>query len=464
MTALSSNAGFCIILPMKPTILIVDDYKDTRELMGRALGEEYSTVLAPDAEGAMKALAADPSIALMLSDVRMPGTDGVTLLKTVKATYPELAVILLTAYGTVDLAVEAMKEGADDFLTKPVDLDQLEMRVKKVLETRRLKSEVADLHRQLDEKYGMENIIGESPAMKNVFRRIRQAAPSDATVLISGPSGTGKELVAHAIHRLSNRAHGPFVAVECAALPENLLESELFGHEKGAFTGAVARRIGRFEAANGGTIFLDEISEISPSIQVKLLRVLESRTFQRVGSSETLKTDIRLVAATNRDLAHFVAEGKFREDLFYRLNVVDIRLPALRERSGDVALLAARFMREFSAANGNRVTGITPAALKLLEAYPWPGNVRELRNTIEKMVVLSSGGELDVADIPDEMRAPPAITIPSGGTLGETEKARILAGLREAGGNRSRAAQILGISRRTLYRKLDEYLKEGTPL
>jgi DNA-binding NtrC family response regulator len=449
---------------MKQTILIVDDYKDTRELMGRALGDEYSTVLAPDAEAAMKALAADPSIALMLSDVRMPGTDGVTLLKTAKATYPELAVIILTAYGTVDLAVEAMKDGADDFLTKPVDLDQLELRVKKVLETRRLKTEVADLHRQLDEKYGLENIVGESPAMKNVFRRIRQAAPSDATVLISGPSGTGKELVAHAIHRLSNRSRGPFVAVECAALAESLLESELFGHEKGAFTGAVARRIGRFEAADGGTIFLDEISEISPAIQVKLLRVLESRTFQRVGSSETIKTDIRLVAATNRNLAQFVAEGKFREDLFYRLNVVDIHMPALRERPGDIALLAARFIREFSAANGGRVTGITPAALKLLEAYSWPGNVRELRNTIEKMVVLSPGGELDVQDVPDQMQGVPAPMPPAaGGTLGETEKMRILAGLREANGNRSLAAKILGISRRTLYRKLDEYLKEGNP-
>ena len=449
---------------MKTTILIVDDYKDTRELMGRALGEEHNTVLAADAEGAMKALAADSNIALMLSDVRMPGIDGVTLLKTVKATYPELAVILLTAYGTVDLAVEAMKEGADDFLTKPVDLDQLELRVNKVLETRRLKTEVADLHRQLDEKYGLENMVGESPAMKNVFRRIRQAAPSDATVLISGPSGTGKELVAHAIHRLSNRAKGPFVAVECAALPETLLQSELFGHEKGSFSGAVARRIGRFEAANGGTIFLDEISEISPAIQVMLLRILESRTFQRVGSSETLKTDIRLVAATNRDLAKCVAEGKFREDLFYRLNVVDIHLPALRERTGDIALLAAKFIREFSDANGGRVTGITPAALKLLEAYPWPGNVRELRNTIEKMVVFSSGGELDIEDVPEEKRVAHVPFIPAGGTLGEAEKARILAGLREAGGNRSRAAQILGISRRTLYRKLDEYLKEGTQL
>ncbi len=449
---------------MKSTILIVDDYKDTRELMGRALGDDYNTVLAPDAEGAIKAIQDDPSISLMLTDVRMPGVDGVTLLKTVKATHPDLPVIMLTAYGTVELAVEAMKEGADDFLTKPIDLDQLELRVKKVLETHRLKSEVEDLHRQLDEKYGMENIVGESPAMKNVFRRIRQAAPSDATVLISGPSGTGKELVAHAIHRLSNRAQGPFVAVECAALPETLLESELFGHEKGAFTGAVARRIGRFEAANGGTIFLDEISEISPAIQVKLLRVLESRTFQRVGSSDTLKTDIRLVAATNRDLASFVAEGNFREDLFYRLNVVDIHLPALRERTGDVALLAARFIREFSEANGGKVTGITPAAMKLLEGYSWPGNVRELRNTIEKMVVLSQGGELDVDDVPDEMRTVRAPAIPAGGTLGETEKARILAGLKEAGGNRSRAAQILGISRRTLYRKLDEYIKEGTQI
>jgi len=285
---------------MKQAILIVDDYKDTRELMGRALGDEYAPILAPDAESAMKALAADPSIALMISDVRMPGTDGMTLLKTAKATYPDLAVILLTAYGTVDLAVEAMKEGADDFITKPLNLDQLEMRVKKVLETRQLKTEVADLHRQLDEKYGLENIVGESPAMKNVFRLIRQAAPSDATVLISGPSGTGKELVAHALHRLSNRSKGPFVAVECAALPETLLESELFGHEKGAFTGAVSRRIGRFEAADHGTIFLDEISEIPLSIQVKLLRVLESRSFERIGSSETIKTDIRLVAGGGR--------------------------------------------------------------------------------------------------------------------------------------------------------------------
>ena len=436
---------------MKQSILVVDDYKDTRDLMGRALGADYHVTLAADAETAMQALAADPSIALMISDVRMPGTDGLTLLKSAKAAHPNLSVILLTAYGTVDLAVEAMKDGADDFLTKPIDLDQLDLRVAKVLKTRALEEEVVSLRSELDEKYGLENITGTSDSMKKVFRLIRQAAPTQATVLIEGPSGTGKELVAHALHTLSPRAKGPFVAVECAALNGNLLESELFGHEKGAFTDAISKRIGRFEAADGGTIFLDEISEIPPSTQVKLLRVLETRSFERLGSSETIKTQM-------------VREGKFREDLYYRLAVVDIRLPALRERTGDIPLLVSRFLSEFSATNGNRVTGITPAAMKLLEAYPWPGNVRELRNAVERMVVLSQGGQLDVEDVPEHMRT----ATPSGadqplpaGTLGETEKAKILSVLEQVNGNRSRAAQVLGISRRTLYRKLDEYAKEG---
>ncbi len=449
---------------MKQSILVVDDYKDTRDLMGRALGADYHVTLAADAETAMQALAADPSIALMISDVRMPGSDGLTLLKSAKAAHPNLSVIMLTAYGTVDLAVEAMKDGADDFLTKPIDLDQLDLRVAKVLKTRALEEEVVSLRSELDEKYGLENITGTSESMKKVFRLIRQAAPTQATVLIEGPSGTGKELVAHALHTLSPRAKGPFVAVECAALNGNLLESELFGHEKGAFTDAISKRIGRFEAADGGTIFLDEISEIPPSTQVKLLRVLETRSFERLGSSETIKTDIRIVAACNRDLGQMVREGKFREDLYYRLAVVDIRLPALRERAGDIPLLVSRFLSEFSAANGNRVTGITPAAMKLLEAYPWPGNVRELRNAVERMVVLSQGGQLDVEDVPEHMRA----LAPSGvgqpitvGTLGETEKAKILSVLEQVNGNRSRAAQMLGISRRTLYRKLDEYAKEG---
>lgn len=448
---------------MKASILIVDDEKDTRELMARALGVDYQVTTAPDAELAIKALEADPSIALMLSDVRMPGADGIQLLKAAKKMRPQLACILLTAFGTVDLAVEAMKDGADDFLTKPVDLDQLDLRVAKALKTRALEAEVVSLRSELDVKHGLADITGTSEAMQKVFRLIQQAAPTQATVLIEGPSGTGKELVAHALHSLSQRANGPFVAVECAALNGNLLESELFGHEKGAFTDAVAKRIGRFEAADGGTIFLDEISEISPSTQVKLLRVLETRSFERLGSSETIKTDIRIVAACNRDLAQLVREGKFREDLYYRLAVIDIRLPALKERPGDIPLLVMRFLTEFAAANGNRVTGITPAAMTLLESYDWPGNVRELRNAVERMVVLSPGGQLDVADVPDHIRTP-AAPIPSvlpTGTLEATEKAKILAVLEQAGGNHSRAAQLLGISRRTLYRKLDKYATES---
>ena len=346
-----------------------------------------------------------------------------------------------------------------------MDLDQLDLRVAKALKTRALQEEVVSLRSELDVKQGLKDITGTSDAMQKVFHLIRQAAPTQATVLIEGPSGTGKELVAHALHSLSPRANGPFVAVECAALNGNLLESELFGHEKGAFTDAVARRIGRFEAADGGTIFLDEISEISPSTQVKLLRVLETRTFERLGSSETIRTDIRIVAACNRDLAQLVREGKFREDLYYRLAVIDIRLPALRERRGDIPLLVTRFLNEFAAANGNRVTGITPAAMKLLESYDWPGNVRELRNAVERMVVLSPGGQIDVGDVPDFTRTPsltPALQILPSGTLEEAERARILAALEQAKGNHSRAAQMLGISRRTLYRKLDRYAQEGT--
>ncbi len=447
---------------MKPTILIVDDYKDTRELMGRALDEEYSTVLAPDAEGAMKALAADPSIALMLSDVRMPGTDGVTLLKTVKATYPELAVILLTAYGTVDLAVEAMKEGADDFLTKPVDLDQLEMRVKKVLETRRLKSEVADLHRQLDEKYGMENIIGESPAMKNVFRRIRQAAPSDATVLISGPSGTGKELVAHAIHQLSPRAKGPFVPVHCAALSRELLESELFGHERGAFTDARDRRIGRAEAADGGTLFLDEIGDLPLPLQVKLLRFLQDRTFSRVGSSEERHSDVRFLAATSRNLEDMMSRGLFREDLYYRINIFPIALPPLSTRGDDVLLLARHFLARLSAKYGKTVDRISPPAADILLAHPWPGNVRELENCIERAVLTAQDDCIHTYNLPPALRdaapaedpAAPGAPLTLAAQLAAHERQILSSALRRHNGNRSAAGRELGVTPRMMTYRL----------
>ena len=436
---------------MTDRILIVDDEKDTREFMARALSGKYEVLTAADAELAMKQLDADRSIRLLLSDVRMPGEDGITLMKAVKAMNPGLAVILLTAFGSIDQAVAAMKDGADDFITKPVDLDQLELRVEKALKAHKLESEVKHLKAQLDEKYGMNGIVGSSPAMQKVFRMIRQAAPTDATVLIQGPSGTGKELVARAIHNLSNRSKGPFVAVEFAAISPNLLESEMFGHEKGAFTGAVSRRIGRFEAANHGTIFLDEISEMPLELQVKLLRVLQEREFQRVGSNETVKCDIRIVAATNRDLAAYVKEGKFREDLYYRLNVIDMRLPALKERTGDVPLLVNRYLREFGGKS------VSPDAMRLLESYQWPGNVRELRNAVEKMCVLSSSGEIGVDDVPDEMKRDVTMTLSVSGTLGETEKAKILAVLEEVGGNRTKAAERLGISRRTIYRKLEEY-------
>ena len=436
---------------MMEKILIVDDEKDTRDFMARALSGQYEVVTAADAELAMRQLESDASIRLMLSDIRMPGEDGLTLMKAAKAAHPNLAVVLLTAFGSIDQAVAAMKDGADDFLTKPVDLDQLELRVEKALKAHRLEAEVNDLKAQLDEKYGLGNIVGSSPAMQRVFRMVRQAAPTDATVLLEGPSGTGKELVARAIHNLSPRAKGPFVAVELAAISPTLLEAELFGHEKGAFTGAVARRVGRFEAANHGTIFLDEISEMPFEIQVKLLRVLQEREFQRLGSNDSVKTDIRIVAATNRDLAAYVRAGKFREDLYYRLNVIDLHLPALKDRAGDVPLLVGRFLKEF----GGKT--VSPEAMKLLEAYPWPGNVRELRNAVEKMCVLSPTGEIGEEDVPEEMKRGGARTLSTAGTLEETEKEKILAVLEECGGNRTKAAERLGISRRTIYRKLEEY-------
>lgn len=451
---------------MNPSILIVDDEKDTRDFMARALGDRYHVTTAPDAEQAMKALEADPNIALMLSDVRMPGADGLQLLKAAKAKYPKLICILLTAFGTIEQAVSAMKDGAENFLMKPIDLDQLDLCVERALRTGALEREVANLRSQLEEKYGLDNMVGSSSAMKRVFEMVRRAAPSPATVLLQGPNGTGKDLVAHALHNLSPRAKAPFLAVNCGAITQTLIESELFGYEKGAFTGAYARKAGAFEAANHGTIFLDEIGDLPLAMQVKLLRVLENRSFQRVGGTELVKVDIRVVAATNRDLKAMVARGEFREDLYYRLNVVDIHLPALKDRREDIPLLVARFIKELAEKNHVNVTGITPAALKMLEAYEWPGNVRELRNTIEKMVVLSIGDVLDVADVPEQMQsaAVHAVPLSPSATLGENEKAQILAMLRKCDGNRSQAAKELGISRRTLYRKLDEYAKEGIPL
>jgi len=449
----------------KPIILVVDDDKNTRDGLQRALQRHYAVKTAESAEAALAILAAEPAVDVMLSDLRMPGTDGLGLLRRANAQNPQTICILLTAYGSVETAVEAMKQGAYDFLTKPINLDHLDMLVARAIKSRDLEKKVETLEVQLNEKFGMENIIGESLAMRPVFEIIQQTAPTQAAVLIQGPSGTGKELVAQAIHRLSTRAKGPFVAVHCAALSSTLLESELFGHEKGAFTGATVQRKGRFEIANGGTLFLDEISEIDPSIQVKLLRVLEEHTFERVGGEETIQTDIRVIAATNRDLRDYVKQGKFREDLFFRLNVVDIMLPPLCERAGDIPLLADRFLKEYGERNGKHIEGLTADALSLLTAYAWPGNVRELRNTIEKMVVLSRTERLSARDVPLNIReavkgsplASSRLPLLTTGALADTERRKILSVLEKNGGNRTRAAEELGISRRTLHRKLREY-------
>lgn len=455
----------------KPVIVLADDDKNTREGIGRALRDRYEVFLAENGERALELLSEHP-VDVLISDMRMPGMDGLALLQRALARQPRPAVIVLTAYGSVETAVEAMKRGATDFLQKPVDLSVLEQRLERAVQMVRMERENETLKAQLDRRYELETMIGESSAMQEVFDIIRQAAPTTATVLIQGESGTGKELAARAIHQLSPRAKGPFIAVHCAALAPTLLESELFGHEKGAFTGATERRIGRFEMADGGTLFLDEVSEIDPAIQTKLLRVLEERRFERVGGRQTIEVDIRLVAATNRDLKALVEAGTFRRDLFFRLDVVTLTMPPLRKRKEDIPLLVQAMLREFSEKHGKPVRELTPEAMEILMRYDWPGNVRELRNTIERMVVLARDSRLTVRDIPAAIRS--AVTAPSVAEglattslirpLGETEKQIILAALKKFGGNKTLTARELGISRRTLHRKLKTYETEGASL
>ncbi len=459
---------------LKRKILIVDDEKPTRDVMARILSSQYACTVAPDAEIALKMLSESPDTALLITDYKMPGDNGIELIKKAKSTNPSLSCILVTAFGEIELAVAAMKDGADDFLTKPItDIAQMEQRVAKAIEKNALSRKVEELQREIEESKAIDSFTGNSPAMEKVYRLIRQSAKATATVLIEGPSGTGKELVAKALHDLSPRSSGPFVAVECAALSPTLIESELFGHEKGSFTGADRLKIGKFEAANNGTLFLDEITEIDLATQVKLLRVLESRQIQRVGSNDNIDVNFRLVAATNRNLAEFVKQGKFREDLYYRLNVIDIKLPPLKDRIGDIALLTSRFIKEFAEKNAINIKGIDPKAMHALESYSWPGNVRQLRNVIEKMIVLASGSKLTIDDIPIEIiegdapcaapeqhGEPPsaASALPQAEeSLAATEKTAILKAIEECKGNKTKAAERLGISRRTLHRKLNEW-------
>ena len=444
----------------QPTILIVDDERNTREGLQRALQDRYNVLLAEDSQKAVQTLESTP-VDVMLTDLRMPGVDGMGLLRRAMSLTNPPVCIMMTAYGSIENAVQAMQAGAYHYVTKPVNLDELELVIQRALNSRRIEVENVNLHEQIDRKYGLENIIGESPAMRQLFETVQQVAPSRATVLITGETGTGKELIAKAIHNLSPRKNGAFIAVHAAALPSTLLESELFGHEKGAFTGAVERRIGRFELADGGTLFLDEVSELEPSIQVKLLRVLEERAFERVGGAKTLQVDVRLVAATNKDLKKLVSEGKFRDDLFYRLSVVTIDLPPLREQRDDIPLLVKAFLDEFGRENSKQVRELTPEALNVLLAYDWPGNVRELRNAIEQMVVLARAERLTVRDMPAVIRGSADLTkinvVRAGMTVEEAERQLIVQALTETNSNRTKAAQKIGISRRTLHRKLKEF-------
>ena len=442
----------------KAVILLVDDEKNTREGMALALVTSgYKILSAGSGEEALKILKNGP-VDVMLTDLIMDGMDGLALMRRAKELIPDIVVFMLTAYGTVETAVQGMKAGAFDYLTKPVNLDKLELLVARALASLRMEKENVELKKQLHTKFGLEHIVGHSKKMQDVFRIVQQVNASKATVMIQGESGTGKELIARAIHFTGPKKDRPFVAVHCAALAESLLESELFGHERGAFTGAIDRKIGRFEMANTGTLFLDEVSEMSPATQVKLLRVLQEREFERVGGNKTIKVNVRIITATNKDLKVQVREGRFREDLFYRLNVVTITIPPLRERMEDMPLLVNAFLQEFSLENNKIVEGAAPEVLNTFASYAWPGNIRELRNTLETMVILSHNRTLQVADIPaDLLSGPTASARPSEATpmnVHDAEKSLIEKALERAGNNKSKAAGILGMSRRTLHRKI----------
>lgn len=450
---------------MTPSLLIVDDEKTQREGLRAALEDHYDVYLAEDAKTAMELLE-QQHFDVLLTDFRLPSEDGMKLIVRAKSLPRAPICILMTAYGSEELAVEAMKRGADDYIAKArLQIDELEMRISRALRHQNLETENVALRQQLDSKFQMGNIIGESAAMREVLEVVAQVAPTRATVLLEGESGTGKELIARLIHQLSPRSRQPLVAVHCGALPPTLLESELFGHEKGAFTGAHERRIGRFEQAQGGTLFLDEIGEIDASTQIKLLRFLGERTFERVGSNKTLTADVRLVAATNKDLEQMVKEGKFREDLFFRLRVVEVNLPPLRSRAEDIPLLAQAFLREFSQENDKKVAGFTAETMDALLAYSWPGNVRELRTAVEHAVVLCRGDKITMRDLPPAVRsggaaptaAKPTLLTQDKLTVKGAEKELIIRALRETGGNRTLAAKRLGMSRRTMHRKLHEY-------
>ncbi len=444
----------------KIELLIIDDERNTREGLKRALSNKYEVSVASNAKLAINYIL-EKNFDIVLTDLRMPELDGMNFLKRVNSMESRPICIMLTAYGSIENAVEAMKYGAYDFLTKPVNLDNLEIVIGRALESVKIKKENINLKRELASKYAFENIIGKSTAMQQVFDALKQIAPAKSTVLLTGESGTGKELAARALHQLSNRSDKPFITVHCAALSRNLLESELFGHEKGAFTGAAEQRKGRFESADGGTVFLDEIAEIDPSIQIILLRILENKIFERVGGSTPVEVDVRLIAATNKDLKKMANKGEFREDLYYRLDVLQIHMPALCERKDDIPLLLKYYLDVSNKENERNIISFSPHALELLIDYDWPGNVRELRNAVERMIVMARNEIIDIDDIPVHIRYkdsdnPLSQIIPDNKVLNinENEKLMIIKALQKCNGNRTEAAKQLGISRRTIIRKI----------
>jgi two-component system response regulator HydG len=449
---------------MKEKILVVDDEQSHRTMLKAVLTREgYTVSEADDGTSAIKAVEAEP-FDLILMDVRMTDMDGIQALEEIRKISPSVPVIMMTAYASVKTAVEALKAGAHDYLTKPLDIDELKILIRKALEHYHLQTENILLRERLADRFDFSRIIGTSRRMRELFETLSLVAPSDATVLIYGESGTGKELVANAIHQNSPRAQKPFVKVSCAALPETLLESELFGHERGAFTGAFTRRIGRFQVADGGTLLLDEVNTMTLSTQVKLLRVLQEREFEPLGSTRTIRVDIRLIASTNKDLESEVKEGRFREDLFYRLNVVPVLLPPLRERKEDIPLLAEHFFTRLQEKNRRAIKGFLPKTIDMMLRWDWPGNVRELENVVERAVLLCRSDYISPEDLPGSMQglsgpdeAQSLMHVPSGMTMREVEKQVIIQTLDEVKGSRTQAAKTLGLSRKTLQNKLKEY-------
>jgi DNA-binding NtrC family response regulator len=443
------------------TILIVEDEAKMRRLLEINLGEDgFATLGAPDAESGLKLLEKEP-VGLIITDLKLPGMNGLEFLRAVKQIDPTLPVIVMTAFGSVETAVEAMKAGASDYLLKPFSLAEMRMVVRKELDVFRLREENRSLREALGQKYSHPNIVARSPAMQEVLAKVERVAATNATVLLGGESGVGKDLIARAIHEKSRRSSGPFIKINSTAIPENLLESELFGYEKGAFTGAVASKPGKFELADKGTLFLDEIGDVPPATQVKLLRMLQEREFERLGGTRTLKVDVRLLAATNRDLRAALEQGTFREDLYYRLNVVPIDIPPLRDHKEDIPDLVTLFLARFSKDSGREMAALSPAAMRILLDHHWPGNVRELQNVVERACAMADGNHIDGSDVHlDRPRTRPSEAperfLPEGMTLDQWEDEMIREALKRAGGNKSQAARLLGLSRNALRYRLSK--------